>query len=109
MSRIDSPVARLLSALSNPISQALLIALEDGPSYPRALASRLDVSEGEAQRRLRDLARVGLVGSAWHYDGRTTKRYALCAAGVRFEFGEGRIVSQVLDIPVSAEAHGPRA
>jgi predicted ArsR family transcriptional regulator len=85
----------LVRALSNPTARALLAALQDGPSHPRALAARLALTEGQVQKRLHDLAAAGLVEAAWHHEGKTVRRYSLRAVGVRFAFDAGRIVPSV--------------
>jgi len=83
----------LVRLLGNPTSRAVLVALEDGPSYPRELAARLHVTEGQVQKALRQLGQHGLVAGRWHHDGKTVKRYELAAHAVRFAFHDGAIHS----------------
>lgn len=85
----------LVRLLGNPTSSALLVALEDGPSYPRALARRLGLTEGQVQKRLKELAAAGLVGAGWRHDGKTFKEYELRVRAVTFGFEEGAIVPRL--------------
>ncbi len=98
----------ILALLSNPTNRALICELEAGPSYPRALARRLGVTEGQAQRRLRQLADAGLVVGGWHHDGKTVKRYSLSVGEVRLEFSDGTI-RPVLGDAVGPTPHRPRS
>jgi predicted ArsR family transcriptional regulator len=85
----------LVHALSNPTARALLVLLQEGPSHPRALAVRLGLTEGQVQKRLRDLAEADLVRATWRHDGKTVHEYALAATSIRFAFKDGGIVASV--------------
>ncbi len=91
------PAAEILALLANATNRALICELEAGPSYPRALARRLGVTEGQAQKHLRQLARAGLLQGAWHHDGKTVKRYTLRVDAVRLEFAGGSIQPVLVD------------
>jgi predicted transcriptional regulator len=81
--------------LANPTNRRLIQALDDGPSYPRELARRLTLTEGQVQKHLHILAAGGIVEGHWQYDGKTVKEYRLCADGVNIRFADGTIEADV--------------
>ncbi len=84
-----SSVPAVLRLLATPAHVDILAVLEEGPSYPRAIAERLGRSEGRVQKCLHDLAEAGLVGSAWRHTDRTFKEYRLTATSVRVALRRG--------------------
>lgn len=91
---LAKPLVRLLA---NGTNWRLLAALEEGPSFPRQLAARLQITEGQAQKHLRRLAQAGLVEGRWHHEGKTVKRYVLRVQAVHLRFHDGLIDTE-LDI-----------
>lgn len=87
--------ASAVRMLANPTNRRLIQALEGGPSYPRALAQHLQLTEGQVQKHLHTLAACGIVEGHWHHDGKTVKQYRLRADGVRFRFTHGTIEARV--------------
>lgn len=95
----EADAAALVRLLANATNRRLIEALEAGPSYPRALAKRLELTEGQVQKHLQHLAKRGLVAGAWAHDGKTVKQYRLAAAGVRLRFEHGHIEASVDGLP----------
>jgi predicted ArsR family transcriptional regulator len=98
------PVVRLLH---NPMNRAIIAELEGGPSFPRELAARLHVTEGQVQKHLHHLADAGLVEAAWHHDTKTVKRYELRVHGAHLTFGRGGI-DEELDAAVGPKTSRAR-
>jgi len=90
----DDPV----KILANATNRSILNLLAQGPSYPRAIAQAIGVSEGDAQRKLHRLERAGLVHGAWHHEGKTVKEYRLVASGIVLDFQEREMRVRLLPI-----------
>jgi len=89
---LAKPLVRLLA---NGTNWRLISALEEGPSFPRQLAARLQITEGQAQKHLRRLAQAGLVEGHWHHEGKTVKQYVLRVRAVHLRFHDGHIESEL--------------
>lgn len=90
------PAEDPLKLLANPANRALIARLAQSPSYPRALAVDLGLTEGEVQRKLHRLERAGIVTGAWRFRGKTVKEYVLRASGLDIDFSTGTIEVRVM-------------
>lgn len=88
----------LFRFLANPTNREILTTLALEPLYPRRLAELVGLTEGEASRRLRAMANLGLAEAEWEHIGKTVKLYRLTAddlsislspSGLRVEGMEG--------------------
>lgn len=82
----------VVKIVSNGSNRAILAALAEAPSYARALARRVGLTEGEVQRRLRRMEIAGLVRGGWRHAGKTIKEYRLLAAGLDVRFADGAVL-----------------
>ena len=87
-----------LKLLANETTRALVAQLARAPSYPRALAATLHLSEGDVQRRLHRLARAGIVVGEWRHREKTIKEYALCASSLALDFATGSVHVRPADV-----------
>lgn len=92
VSRLASqdPVSTI-KLIGNATNRALLAELSRSPSYPRALADRLGLSEDHVQRKLRSLEEAGLVHGAWAHFDRTVKQYEMTASALIFDMESGGV------------------
>jgi DNA-binding Lrp family transcriptional regulator/tetratricopeptide (TPR) repeat protein len=92
----------LLKLLANGTNREILSVLRAEATYPRRLAELVGITEGEAQKRLRQMEGHGLVKGQWVHVGKNVKRYTLEAKALRVEVGpEG--------LSLSLEGAGARA
>lgn len=80
-----------IKLIGNPTNRALLAALARAPSYPRALADKLGLSEDHVQRKLRSLEVAGLVHGSWTHSDRTVKQYEMTASALLFDIESGGV------------------
>lgn len=83
--------------LANPKNRLILARLAASPSYPRALAAAIGLSEDDVQRKLHRLESAGIVSGAWRHDGKTVKEYHLRAAGLSLAFEAEGVVVRLLE------------
>ena len=83
--------------LGNAKVCALVTLLAEGPSYPRALAAAVGLSEDDVQRKLHRLESAGIVHGAWRHHGKTVKEYSLCASRVTLDFDVGGVTVRLTD------------
>ena len=81
-----------LKLLANDKNREILSLLASEPSYPRALASAVGLTEDDVQRKLHRLERAGLVAGAWRYHGKTVKEYELVASAIVLDVATGGVL-----------------
>jgi len=80
------PVEDAVRLLANGKNRAIVALLAAGPSYPRALAAAVGLTEDDVQRKLHRLESAGIVAGAWRHHGKTVKEYELLASGLSLDF-----------------------
>lgn len=80
------PIEDAVKLLANGKIRAIVTILAAGPSYPRALAKAVGLSEDDVQRKLHRLESAGIVAGAWRYHGKTVKEYVLLGSGLSLDF-----------------------
>lgn len=86
-----------MKLLSNGKNRAIVTILAGGPSYPRALAAAVGLSEDDVQRKLHRLESAGIVEGAWAYHGKTVKEYALRASGLSVDFAAEGVAVRITE------------
>ncbi|MCA1814390.1 MAG: helix-turn-helix domain-containing protein [Halobacteriales archaeon] len=81
------PPRDLLKLLANGTNREILTLLRGEPTWPRRIAELVGITEGEAQKRLKQMEEHGLVQGRWVHVGKNVKQYTLEAKALRIEVG----------------------